>query len=74
MASTVVSTSAKHRMLLDYNRKRKQKYDKYMYSKTQQMEQLAQGRPDDRDELDSIDMEVKGLYKKLASDHLNKDV
>ena len=64
-------TSTKHRLLLEYNRKRKQKFDNYMMGKTQNMET---NKVPDRDDLDSIDMECQALYKKLADDHHNKDV
>ena len=69
-----VSTSAKHRMLLEYNQRRKKKYDHYMFKKTQQMdnEKITQNVKDD--DLDSIDLECKALYKKLADNHYNKDV
>ena len=64
-------TSTKHRLLLEYNRKRKQKFDHYMEKKPQ--DTGAQTQPN-KDGLDSIDVECKALYKKLAEDHMNKDV
>lgn len=36
-----ISTSTKHRMLLDYNKKRKQQYDKYVTQKEGKEEEKA---------------------------------
>ena len=70
-----IYTSTKHRMLLDYNRKRKQRYDDYMVRKTQKMQAETDIKDEINDgDMDAIDVEVKHLYKKLGEDHKNKDV
>lgn len=67
-----IPTSTKHRLLLEYNRKREQKYNDYMHST--QKEDVGRTDLNDRDDVDSVDLECRALYKKLAEDHHNKDV
>lgn len=69
-----IPTSTKHRLLLDYNRKRGKKYDKYMHTKTQRMAETGEKPFQMTNEFDTLDHECKALYKKLAEDHKNKDV
>ena len=68
-----IDTNTKHRLLLEYNRKRQHKYEDYMMKKTQNMQTQPAPVHDPYDQ-DAIDVECKALYKKLAEDHKNKDV
>eukprot|EP00344_Euplotes_crassus_P011474 CAMPEP_0197004376 /NCGR_PEP_ID=MMETSP1380-20130617/21880_1 /TAXON_ID=5936 /ORGANISM="Euplotes crassus, Strain CT5" /LENGTH=77 /DNA_ID=CAMNT_0042423143 /DNA_START=1 /DNA_END=234 /DNA_ORIENTATION=+ len=67
-------TSTKHRLLLDYNRKRTNKYEGYMKKKTERMEKTGEKPFMHTDQYDTLDQECKALYKRLAEDHKNKDV
>lgn len=68
-----IPTSTKHRLLLEYNRKRQQKYGDFMSKKTTDVEKEGTQKLVN-DNYDSIDTECQHLYKRLAEDHKNKDV
>ena len=70
----MIDTATKHKLLLDYNRKRKDKFEGYMAAKHGTKEEFYKTQEQHKKKRLEEDEDYTNLYKKLADDHENKDV
>jgi hypothetical protein len=71
----MLSTSQKHQLLLEFNNKRKAKYEKYMIGDNGGEEQKFRSTMEAPiSKTMALDERTDLLYKRLGNEHYNKDV
>jgi len=69
-----LDTATKHRLLLEYNNKRKEKYETYMVEKCGSKDNFAKTLEKPLKQTMQFSEDTTHLYKRLADDNENKDV